>query len=135
MQKAAFSLIDYQFNKVIIDLENHTEKELNVLFKTEGVFFNQKSIYELKFDVLVNSNEIINPFVEVHCKGNYKFENCSTIQEIPDFFYRNCIAILFPYVRAYISLITTQANVPGIILPTLNLSGLENELKRNTIQN
>jgi preprotein translocase subunit SecB len=72
--------------------------------------------------------------VEVECVGFFSFENVNSFDEIPDFFYRNCIAILFPFVRAYISMITVQANVPGIMLPTLNLTSLEAALKQNTIQ-
>ena len=86
------------------------------------------------FLVNVTHKEIENPFISVQCKGAFKFENVTTLEEIPDYFYRNCIAILFPYVRAYVSLVTTQANVPGVILPTLNLSNLEDDLKKNTFQ-
>ncbi len=132
MQKAAFSIINYQFDKVSIDLANHKSKELALAFDTRGIFNAEESIYELIFLVSASHQEKEKPFVTVQCKGFFKFENVSTIEEIPDFFYRNCIAILFPYVRAYVSLVTTQANVPGIILPTLNLSNLEDGLKKNT---
>jgi len=134
MQKAAFSIINYQFDKVNIDLANHKNNELALSFKTEGFFYKETAIYELKFQVRVTHNESENPFVEVQCKGMFKLENVTQLEEIPDFFYKNSIAILFPYVRAYVSLVTTQANVPGIILPTLNLSGLEMELRKNTTQ-
>ena len=132
MQKAAFSIINYQFDRVQIDLNNHKSKDLALSFETKGLYDNEKSTFELHFVVNVSNNEAENPFVEVSCKGNFKFENVTSFEEIPDFFYRNSIAILFPYVRAYISLVTTQANVPGVILPTLNLSNLETELKNNT---
>jgi preprotein translocase subunit SecB len=72
------------------------------------------------------------PFAEILCIGIFKFENSINFEEIPDYFYRNCIAILFPYVRAYLSIVTTQANVPGIMLPTMNLSSLEKTLRQNT---
>ncbi|KAA5549204.1 protein-export chaperone SecB [Adhaeribacter rhizoryzae] len=134
MLKAAFSIINYQFDKVKIDLSNHKNKELSLSFDTSGLFYKSDAAFELTFLVKVSDKESDNPFVEVQCKGIFKFENVSTLDEIPDFFYRNCIAILFPYVRAYISLVTTQANVPGIILPTLNLTNLEEGLRRNTIQ-
>ncbi len=132
MQKAAFSIINYQFDRVQIDLNNHKSKDLELAFKTNGIYENENSTFELHFVVNVSNKVAENPFVEISCKGNFKFENVSRFEEIPDFFYRNSIAILFPYVRAYLSLVTTQANVPGIILPTLNLSNLETELKRNT---
>jgi preprotein translocase subunit SecB len=133
MQNASFSIVNYQFDKVSIDLTNHKNANLSTFFDTSGIFISENSIYELTFLVKVFNNEDKeNPFISVRCKGIFKFENVSTLDQIPDFFYRNCIAILFPYVRAYISLVTTQANVPGIILPTYNLSNLEEGLRKNT---
>jgi preprotein translocase subunit SecB len=140
MQKAAFSIVNYQFDKVSIDLSNHSNKDLSLSFDTSGIFFNETQNFELRFVVKVtqntelNQNTEVKQFAEVSCKGTFKFENIESFENIPEFFYRNSIAILFPYVRAYLSLVTTQANVPGIILPTLNLSNLETELKKNTTQ-
>ncbi len=134
MQKAAFQIINYQFDRVRIDLNNHTSNDLSLDFTTNGIFDSKESTFELSFAVKVSNNVPENSFVEISCKGSFSFENVSTFGEIPDFFYRNSIAILFPYVRAYLSLVTTQANVPGIILPTLNLSNLETELRNNTSQ-
>ncbi|MDM1043137.1 MULTISPECIES: protein-export chaperone SecB [Empedobacter] len=135
MQRAAFSINNYQFDKVEIDLSNHKGNELSLAFHTSGIYFNQKHQYELSFMVSVfNKDEEQNPFASIRCKGLFNFDNVGSFEEIPDFFYKNSIAILFPYVRAYLSLVTTQANVPGIILPTLNLSNLEDDLRKNTIQ-
>ncbi len=137
MQKAAFSLIKYQFDKVNINLSNHLSNEISLVFdtKTKGVYEQKTSTFQLIFSIKAfNENNIENPFVEVECKGEFKFEEVASFEEIPNYFYGNCIAILFPYVRAYVSMITTQANVPSIILPTLNLSSLEDALKQNTTQ-
>ncbi len=135
MQRAAFSIINYHFDKVLIDLSNHKSNELSLSFSTTGIYFNESSQYELSFVVDVfNKNEEQKPFASIRCKGLFSFDNVSSFEEIPDFFYKNSIAILFPYVRAYLSLVTTQANVPGIILPTLNLSNLESDLRKNTTQ-
>jgi preprotein translocase subunit SecB len=135
MQKAAFSIVKYHFDKVTINLSNHKSNEISLNFDTKGVYDKETSSYELCFSVKAfNENHIENPFVEVECIGFFSFENVNSFDEIPDFFYRNCIAILFPFVRAYVSMITVQANVPGIMLPTLNLTSLEVTLKQNTIQ-
>ena len=134
MHAAAFKLENYLFDKIKIDLENHKSKELGLNFLTSGIFFNDTKKFELIFHVSVFNEDKDNTFAEIRCKGTFTFENVNEFDDIPDFFYRNCIAILFPYVRSYLSLVTTQANVPGIILPTLNLSGLEIELRRNTTQ-
>ncbi len=135
METAIFSISGYQFDKVNIDLSNCKSNNLSLDFDVKGLYLNENSSYELTFLLKVsNLEDKDNPFVTVQCKGTFSFENVNSMIEIPDFFYNNCIAILFPYVRAYVSLVTTQANIPGIILPTLNLTSLEAELRKNTSQ-
>jgi len=134
MQSASFSIINYQFDKVYINLHNYKkEDDLGILFQPKGVFQKDKKIFELIFLVSLQHKNT-EPFVRINCKGLFKFKDVETIEDIPDFFYKNSIAILFPYVRSYISLVTTQANVPGIILPTYNLSSLEEKLRNNTTE-
>jgi preprotein translocase subunit SecB len=137
MQKAAFSIVKYQFDKVKIDLDNYTTGDMNLDFNPKGSYLQEESSYTLTFIVKAfqEDKKLENPFVQIQCVGLFKFENVNSFEEIPDFFYKNSIAILFPYVRAYVSIVTTQANIPGIILPTYNLSGLEGELRQNTIKN
>lgn len=134
-QQAAFSIVNYLFDKVNIDLENQQSDELDLLFNTKGEFLSTTKNFNLTFTVQVKSADSeLPPFISIRCKGVFKFDKVDTLDEIPDFFYRNCIAILFPYVRAYLSIVTTQANTKGIMLPTMNLTGLEIELKKNTTQ-
>lgn len=133
MQKAAFSIERYFFKKVLIDLDNHHTPDLSLSFETNGHYNQGDGVYELNFKLIAfNEGYSEKPFAEILCVGIFKFENNINFQEIPDYFYRNCIAILFPYVRAYLSIVTTQANVPGIMLPTMNLSSLERTLRENT---
>jgi preprotein translocase subunit SecB len=135
MQIAAFSLVNYKFSKVKIDIENHQSGNLDISFLPRGEFSVSDSSYELIFDVNLAEKETPQMvYVSIQCHGFFKFEHVDSLEQIPDFFYTNCIAILFPYIRAYLSLVTTQANVPGVILPTLNLSHLESTLRANTIQ-
>ena len=47
------------------------------------------------------------------------------------FLYLNAPAIMFPYLRAYISSLTALSGINPITLPTLNLSGLKSELESN----
>lgn len=71
--------------------------------------------------------------ISVNCQAEFMFESARTLEDIPDYFYANSIAILFPYVRAFVSTVSLQANIPPIIIPTLNLSPLKDYLKANTI--
>ena len=130
--KAAFSIIDYFFDKVNIDLANKpANNELSISFDVAGVFNSKESTYELTFVVGVVNNEH-NDLVRVQCRGIFNINDVHKEVDIPEFFYNNSIAILFPYVRSYISIVTSQAHIPGIILPTLNLSSLGEQLKQNT---
>lgn len=134
-QKAAFQLEKYLFNKVIINLENKGNQEMVVDFNPSGVYIQEKSEYDLKFTFKAFFEEqgIENPYVLIECTGFFKFEDVQETDQIPSFFYRNAIAILFPYLRAFVSMVTLQANVAPVVLPTLNLSDLEQPLKDNTV--
>lgn len=129
---AAFSIENYYFDKVNIDLTKRLSKDLSLSFNTEGVFKASESVYNLIFTLNVHSDKSETPFITIQCRGVFKFHNSVTFDSIPSFFYGNSIAILFPYARAYVSMVTTQANIPGIILPTLNLSSLSQSLKEKT---
>jgi preprotein translocase subunit SecB len=133
MSKAAFSIVDYHFKKVILDYSTLNEHETQVAFMPSGIYDESTCKFELEFNTLVfcKGNED-NPIVQVNCLAIFKFNEKTVFSEIPDFFYTNAIAIFFPYIRAYVSLISTQANVRGIILPTFNLSHLGEELKMKT---
>jgi len=134
-QKAAFQLEKYLFNKVNIDLENKENQDMQVDFNPSGVFHQENSQYDLKFTFKVFSGGKgpEKPYVLIECIGIFKFEEVSSVDDIPPFFYRNAIAILFPYLRAFVSMVTLQANVAPVVLPTLNLSDLDQPLKENTI--
>lgn len=134
MPKAAFSITNYYFDKVNINLENKpSDNKLDLSFDVKGFFESAESNYELTFIVQVTNDEFEQPLVEIQCRGIFHINDIHNADEIPEFFYINSIAILFPYVRGYVSMITTQANIPGIILPTLNLASLGPMLKQNTV--
>ncbi|RZJ89921.1 MAG: hypothetical protein EOO20_09620, partial [Chryseobacterium sp.] len=86
----------------------------------------------LKLSISCKSESEQKPFLSIVSMSSYKFKNVENIDDIPEYFYPNCAAIIFPYIRAYVSIITTQANQPGIILPTINLSAIGPDIQKNT---
>ncbi|WBV59480.1 protein-export chaperone SecB [Chryseobacterium camelliae] len=124
MNKVAFSLERHIFRKVNIDLDNKSSQNLQIAFNPSGEFEVEKSLFNLKFDFEAKSDDTKNPFINIEFKAVFKFENVKNIEEIPPYFYRNAIAIVFPYVRAFVSTVTLQANIPPVVLPTMNLSPL-----------
>lgn len=133
MEKAAFKLDNYQFPKATIDFTKAKEKnEIELQFAPEGQFEKDKRLFRLHFSVQICLNNSDEPAMEVHCVAEYSFQNEIEFADIPPYFYSNSIAILFPYVRAFISNLSLQANFPPMILPTMNLSDLGEELKAHT---
>lgn len=135
MKKAAFSLETIVFNQVLIDSEKYTGEKFNIDFNASGIYRKSENKYELDlvFKALHNETEKENYFVRVNCKANFEFNDDTKEVGIPDYFYRNSIAIVYPFIRSFISSLTLQANVKLILLPTMNLSSLEAPLKENTL--
>lgn len=54
----------------------------------------------------------------------------NTSQENMDILEKNAIAIMFPYIRSYISIITTQPGMNPIVLPAMNIVAMINDQKK-----
>ena len=136
MDKAAFSLEVYSFNKVNLDFDENTKNELQINFKPSGLFRQTEldSLYELKIIFSATDKDSQKNMVEIECNATFRFATRIEFNDIPSYFYANSIAILFPYIRAFISTVTLQANFPPFVLPTMNLSSLATPLRENTFE-
>lgn len=129
--KAAFNLVGYRYNKVSIDIDKVSDKDdVKVHFHTEGILDESDGSFELKLQTTIGDSE--NEFVKVTLTAQFQFSGPLTLNEVPNYFYTNAIAILFPYMRAYISMVTNQAGLNPIILPLYNLSDLAGPFKEST---
>lgn len=132
MKKAIFSLIDYSIVKATLNLEDiPAECTFELGFSPSGIYEQKEGRYNLSLIFKAKCNNNIEA-VNIQVKAIYQFKESLDINEIPSYFYSNSIAIIFPYVRAFVSTITLQANVNPIMLPTLNISTLEEVLRNNT---
>ena len=61
-----------------------------------------------------------------------EIKNKEGLDNLNNLFFVNAPALLFPYIRAYISTLTNLSGFDPINLPTLNMSGLGEDLKKNT---
>lgn len=136
MDKAAFSLEVYSFNKVNLDFDENTKNELQINFRPSGLFRQTEldSLYELKIIFSAADKDSQKNMVEIECNATFRFATRIEFNDIPSYFYANSIAILFPYIRAFISTVTLQANFPPFVLPTMNLSSLATPLRENTFE-
>ncbi|WP_455084020.1 hypothetical protein [Porphyromonas endodontalis] len=133
METALFSLEEYRFTRVNIDFSDSLSSRLNLDLQPYGKFFRDKLKYELVFEFfakesLEGSNDEGKQVVHIVCKAIFRLSS----EDIPEYFYANSIAIIFPYLRAFISTVSLQANIEPIMLPILNLSSLKEELREAT---
>jgi preprotein translocase subunit SecB len=127
-----FQFKGYRINKSLIELqENSNFENIKIGFKVSGLVHQKEELYFL--NLLVNiTNEEKDLKIQVEAVGKFKFEPVEKIEDISSFFYMNSSAILFPYIRAYISTLTNLSGNRSITLPTMNLTNLAEELKTNT---
>lgn len=131
MKEAVFSLIGYNFPEVKLDMSSVADSngKFNLSIIPSGVFDQTSKTFALNFKFSASVNSI--NCIDVTCVAGFSFKEVESLDEIPNYFYANSIAILFPYVRAFISTLTLQANYQPIVLPTMNLSDLSALLKEH----
>jgi preprotein translocase subunit SecB len=132
MDKSSFQFLGFKILKTNIDIkEGETPTEINVGFSPEGTIIKNESKFELVLKTVIkDGNDILN--IEVHSKAYFLFDENQDNATLDNLFYLNAPALLFPYIRAYISTLTNLSGFAPITLPTFNLSELGKELKSNT---
>ena len=98
-------------------LELGVQVERNLTKLDDGLF-------EVLLEITVSDEE---EKVFVNVKGRAVV---STRQENMDMLEKNTIAIMFPYIRSYISSITTQPGMSPIVLPAMNIVAMVNDQKK-----
>ena len=135
MKEALFGLEGYNFPKVMLDFSNvqPLNNSYKLAIEPEGEFDAQAGKFTLtfRFVAMIQVGEEMKSCVEVVCVGLFTFKDVRAVEDIPSYFYANSIAILFPYVRAFVSTLSLQANYTPIVLPTMNLSDLSTVLKKH----
>ncbi len=129
-EKAAFSFVQFKIPNFKYNEANHTGNDVKVGFNPSGEYDQSKGEFNLILSFLTQEKD--NIIFELKAIGSFKFESAIKLDEIPNYFYKNAIAIMFPYVRAFISTLTLQANTKLLRLGLMNLSRLEKPLKENT---
>jgi len=118
-QIARFRFLGYKI------LDSHIQvapdKEIGKQFdQTTGVNEGDLKMRLVLSAKIVDTNNAMH--IEVKSEGYFEFEKDITDDERKVFFNTSAPAILFPYIRAYISALTSLSGINPVILPTLNLS-------------
>ncbi|MBI9054415.1 MAG: protein-export chaperone SecB [Bacteroidales bacterium] len=127
----AFSFSHFFIQKSHIErLKPEEIGSMNIDIDVHGYIHAKDKTFQLDIIAKVwDESEVFNALV--HGVGIFEFENLQN-KNIESYFYLNAPAILFPYIRAYVTSLTSLSGLNPITLPTLNLESLKNKLKENT---
>jgi len=129
MKKSGFQFKGYKIAKSLIEIKPLAEGELSISFEPKGIKKEEKNEFTLILKTFIfNEDRSIN--IEVKAIAEYEYKDIGD-DNLENLLYTNAPAILFPYIRAYISTLTNLSGVTPINLPTLNLLGLRESLEKN----
>lgn len=129
--ESVLQLRNLYFEKIVFERGAEIVTEFTPQFATSYREI-EKTIFEVKLMCRILSGG--NPFLELCLVGI--FDNSESDPEITaELNELNTVSIMFPYLRAEISLITAQPNCPTLNLPVFNINALMEELRRKKNEN
>ena len=105
---------------------NEIGEDMNFGIFPEGSFDEAEKTFLLTLNVVATDKDK-NLDLSLTIKGLFEYDTDDMSELIP-YISMNAPAIMFPYIRAYISNITALGGTQPIILPTLNVEGVGLEL-------
>lgn len=108
-------------SSIKVSSEIEVSPQLHVEFeKTEGINEDERKMRLYLVVSIKDDNNALN--ILVKAEGEFEFDADLSEETKDTFFKTSAPAILFPYVRAYITTLSSLSGQKPIILPTLNLS-------------
>ena len=127
VEKARFRIVEYLFKETSIKLTGEDiSDDVEFGIEPNGIFEEDNKMFILTLNVLVKDKKS-SLEVKMTVTGKFKYET-NDIQELVPYLGFNAPAIMFPYIRAYITNITALGGMSPIILPTLNMESVGKEL-------
>jgi len=134
-EKAAFNLVKFSVTSFSYNKSKKTQtKQLKLKFEPSGKYFSKEGRFDLSIDFMgYEEGSKRTPVLKMTCVAEFKFPSNLALEDIQPYFYTNSIAIVFPYLRSFISTLTLQANSGVIMLGLINFTNMAQPLKENTI--
>lgn len=127
-KKSSFQFKGYKVLKSFISINDVHSDKLTLEFEPKGILNHLENIFILELNLNVFDDEK-NISIEVTFRAEYLIEEKD--DNFKSFILMNAPAILFPYVRAYITALTALSGISPVTLPTMNLAGLRDKLEVN----
>ena len=122
-QEAQFRFLDFKVVKSIYQIDTQKFKQggkldVNFKFPTE-LDFTQKNLISFPMEVLIENED---KSLRIHVGIIGIFESDVDLTKEKSFVEISAPAIIFPYIRAYVSNLTSMSGIQPILLPTYNMT-------------
>lgn len=130
-QEASFKFEGYKIIKSYLEIPETGDSNKNLSINIAPSGKRNDDVFSLMLKIRIRDKEEVLK-VDVDIVATFKFNN---IQEdkLGSYFLVNAPAIVFPYIRAYISALSSLSGIKTITLPTLNMTSLAEELSENIV--
>lgn len=130
--KSAFNFQGFKIVRSVIDWkEGELKRDFHITFEPSGIHFVKLNQFQLNLNTIIeNDSQLLH--IEVDAIATYNFKEGENPEVLSNFFFINAPAILFPYIRAYVSALTTLSGMAPVTIPALNLTNLAADLQANT---
>jgi preprotein translocase subunit SecB len=129
---AGFKFVKYRIPKFSFEETKINNPEFDMSFNPSGIYNENTGIYELTLNFESREKESKNLVIEVCGVAEFKFDKPYKFNELPPHFFVSVAPIFFPYLRAFISTLTLQANTNVLVLGLINFTTMAEPLKANT---
>lgn len=130
IEKSDFSFLGHKIIDVSMKVgDNIVSDNLGLNINCEGGLDYEKQLFVLTMKVHVEDSEkVLN--IDVKAEGYFKYQG-ENLEQLLGFIGINSPALLFPYIRSFISMLTSISGLKTVTLPTLNLSNIGKKLADN----
>ena len=130
INKASFRFSKFTILESYFQMTDSSDFEINIKVNPTGRLSKNNKTFLLEQQVEVSDEN--NKFkINIRTSAQFDFDEVLDDEKSFSFFIINAPAIVFPYIRAYISNMTALSGLSTITLPTLNLSEMSKVLKDN----
>jgi len=132
VKKSPFKLDQFIVKSFSIERNPVKQGEVEFEIKPSGLIDKSKKQFQLTLEINVKDKNLSFD-INMTALGMFKFKNDAIDATLSNYFYTNAPAIIFPYIRAYISSISALSGLHTVNLPVMNVSGLKEDLIANTV--
>ena len=131
-QTQAFNFKNFRVSKFSYEETGNEQDEVDMIFQPKGRYYEKTGVFELVLTFIAEDKSTGNKIIKVKSVAEFIFDKPYAFLELPAYFFTNSIPIMFPYVRAFISTLTLQANANILMLGLIKFGNIAEPLKENT---